>query len=591
VALNGYSLLPMEPKNWREYAAEEWSDALVAAMKLGGVDYLFFISGTEMTFFQEAVAKAQNLGRPTPKLMTMVHESVALNAAVGYSMLTGKPAATAVHVDVGTLHMGAAIHAAWNDRCPILMTAGAGPRAFPGQVRGGRDTFINGVQEPRDQGSIVRQYTKIDHRLEHTDNPGLVISRMLQVAMTEPQGPVYLSIPRESAMLPLPGAVRFPTVAQMGIGRPVAPDPDDARKVARWLVAAENPVLFTARIGQDPSAIPEFVRLAELLAIPVIESSSLSTRMNFPATHPLYGVGPSAADADVVLVVDDLTPFTPGVNGPGSGAGEVAKVVWIGPDPVNSRYKTMEYEADLWLSVTPASAARAIYSEAVQLLTATDRSRIEARRARLEIRKKEMVTAENAAAEADGRNPVPSGRWVSYQLGRLLGPDAILVNDGLSNGDFVRTYARRDRPGTYLRTGSTAGGWGSGAAFGAKLGAPDRDVVLASGDGFFMFGSPLAALWAARYHKAPFLSVVFVNGSYSTGTALLRLAYPDGYAVRTGNYDGGTIDPVPDFAKLAETVGGYGENVTRTEDVLPALQRGLNMVRNGTPAIVAVRVP
>jgi acetolactate synthase-1/2/3 large subunit len=161
----------------------------------------------------------------------------------------------------------------------------------------------------------------------------------------------------------------------------------------------------------------------------------------------------------------------------------------------------------------------------------------------------------------------------------------------LSNGDFVRTYARRDRPGTYLRTGSTAGGWGSGAAFGAKLGAPDRDVVLASGDGFFMFGSPLAALWAARFHKAPFLSVIFVNGTYSTGTALLRLAYPDGYAVRSGNYDGGKIDPVPDFAKLAETVGGYGENVTRTEDVLPALQRGLDMVRNGTPAIVAVHVP
>jgi len=581
----------MEPKTWRNYPGEEWSDAIVAAMKLGGIDYLFFVSGTEMTFFQEAVAKAQHLGRHTPKLMTMVHESVALNAAVGYSMLTGKPAATAVHVDVGTLHQGAAIHAAWNDRCPILMTAGAGPRAFPGQIRGGRDTFINWVQEPRDQGSIVRQYTKIDHRLEHTDNPGLAISRMLQVAMTEPQGPVYLSIPRESAMLPLPGEVRFPTVEQMGIGRPVSPDPEDARKVARWLVAAENPVLFTARIGQDPSAVPEFVRLAELLAIPVIESSPLSTRMNFPATHPLYGVGPSAADADVVVVVDDLTPYTPGVNGPNTGGTEGAKVVWIGPDPVNSRYKTMEYEADLWLSVTPASAARAIYAEAVQLLTATDRSRIEARRSRLEVRKREMVAAENAAAEADGRNPIPSGLWVSYQLGRLLDPDAIVVNDGLSNGDFVRTYARRDRAGTYLRTGSTAGGWGSGAAFGAKLGAPDRDVVLASGDGFFMFGSPLAALWAARHHKAAFLSVIFVNGTYSTGTTLLRMAYPDGYAVRTGNFDGGKIEPVPDFAKLAETVGGYGENVTRTEDVRPALQRGLDMVRKGTPAIVAVRVP
>jgi acetolactate synthase-1/2/3 large subunit len=573
--------------NWCEYPAEEWSDAILAAMKLGGIDHLFFISGTEMAFFQEAVAKAQQLRRHTPKLMTMVHEGVALNAAIGYWMITGKPAATAVHVDVGTLHHGAAIHAAWHDRCPILMTAGAGPRAFPEQMPGGRNSFINWVQEPRDQGAIVRQYTKIDHRLEHTDNPALAISRLLQVAMSEPQGPVYLSIPRESAMLPLPGSVRFPTVQQMGLARPTSPDPEDARTIARWLVKSQNPVLFTARIGQDPNAVPEFVRLAELLAIPVMESSPISTRMNFPATHALYGVGPSAAEADVVLVVDDLTPFTPGVNSPGPDA----KVAWIGADPVNSRYKTMEYQADLWISATPANAARAIYNEATQMLDKTDLSRIATRRSRLDDRKRQLMAEEENAAHEDGRKSQPTGRWVSYQLGRILESDAIIVNDGLSNGDFVRVYARRDKPGTYLRTGSSAGGWGSGAAFGAKLAAPAQDVILASGDGFFMFGTPLAALWAARFHKAPFLSVIFANGYYSTGTTLLRATYPQGYAVRAGNYAGGTFDPAPDFAKLAETVGGYGENVTETSEVFPALKRGLEHVRKGIPAIIAVRVP
>jgi acetolactate synthase I/II/III large subunit len=577
----------MTMQRWREYPAEEWSDVIVAAMKLGGIDFLFFISGTEMAFFQEAVAKAEQLGRPTPKLMTMVHEGVALNAAIGYSMMTGKPAATAVHVDVGTLHQGAAVHAAWHDRCPILMTAGAGPRAFPNQMPGGRNTFINWVQEPRDQCGILRQYTKLDHRLEHTDNPGLAISRLLQVAMSEPQGPVYMSIPRESAMLPLPGAIRFPTLAQMGTTRPTSPDPQDARTVARWLVKSDNPVLFTARIGQDPRAVPEFIRLAELLAIPVTESSPISTRMNFPATHPLYGVGPSAQDADVVLVVDDLTPYTPGVNGPGPDT----KVVWVTPDPVNSRYKTMEYEADLWISCTPANFASSVYEEATRILDKTDLARVAARRSALEDRKRQMIVEEDTAAQRDGKLAQPTGRWVSYQLGCVIDPDAIILNDGLSNGDFVRTYARRSRPGSYLRTGSSAGGWGSGAAVGAKLAAPDRDVILASGDGFFMFGTPMAALWAARFHKAPFLSIIFVNGIYSTGTTLLRASYPDGFAARSNNYTGGSIDPVPDFAKLAETVNGYGENVTETAAVPEALKRGLDHVRNGTPAIIAVRVP
>ena len=577
----------MTMQRWHEYPGEEWSDAIVAAMKLGGIDYLFFISGTEMAFFQEAVAKAEQLNRPTPKLMTMVHEGVALNTAIGYSMMTGKPAATAVHVDVGTLHQGAAIHAAWHDRCPILMTAGAGPRAFPNQMAGGRNTFINWVQEPRDQCAILRQYTKLDHRLEHTDNPGLTISRLLQVAMSEPQGPVYLSIPRESAMLPLPGAIRFPTLAQMGTTRPTSPDPQDARSVARWLVKSHNPVLFTARIGQDPRAIPEFVRLAELLAIPVMESSPISTRMNFPATHPLYGVGPSAQDADVVLVIDDLTPYTPGVNGPGRDT----KVVWVTPDAVNSRYKTMEYEADLWISCTPANFASSVYEEATLILDKADLARIAARRSALDERKRQLISEEDSAAQHDAKLTQPTGRWVSYQLGRVIDPEAIIVNDGLSNGDFVRTYARRSRPGSYLRTGSSAGGWGSGAAVGAKLAAPDRDVILASGDGFFMFGTPMAALWAARFHKAAFLSVIFVNGTYSTGTTLLRASYPHGFAARFNNYTGGSIDPVPDFAKLAETVNGYGENVIETAAVPEALKRGLDHVRNGTPAIIAVRIP
>jgi acetolactate synthase-1/2/3 large subunit len=140
------------------------------------------------------------------------------------------------------------------------------------------------------------------------------------MAMSEPRGPVYLTMPREAAMQKLPGSIRFPVVEQMGLARPAWPAPEDARTVAKWLIKAENPVLFTARIGEDPAAIEEFVRLCELLAIPVTESTPLATRMNFPATHPLYGSGPSAIEADVVLVIDDLTPFTPGVNAPSADA-------------------------------------------------------------------------------------------------------------------------------------------------------------------------------------------------------------------------------------------------------------------------------
>lgn len=571
---------------WTETGAEEWADAIVAAMKLGGVDNLFFVSGSELTFFQEAIAKAHAKGRPAPRLVTMTHEHVALNAALGNAMVRNQPAATAVHVDVGTLHYGAAIHAAWRGGYPVLMTAGTGPRAFPGSMRGARGASIQWVQEPRDQGEIVRQYTKLDHRMEHQDNPGLMISRLLQVAMSEPRGPVYVSIPQETAMLPMPGTARFPTRDQLGLARPVWPDPADARKIAEWLVKADNPVIYTTRACHDPNAVPELVRLVELLAIPVMESID-ADRLNFPMTHWAYGTGPAAKDADVLLVMEDVVPFIPGRGSPSAEA----KIAWVSIDPVLSRYKTMEFRADLWIPASAAAVARVVHEAATSMLAQSDMSRIADRRARLEQRKREITACEEALAQEDIKHGKLTSRVVGYELGKLMEPDTIVLNDVASDRGFVQSYARRTLPGTYFRSGSSAGGWGNGASFGAKLARPDQDVILASGDGYFMFGTPLPALWAAGRHKAAYMAVVYVNGSYNTGTSSLRSSYPEGYGISAANYEGGTFEPAPNFAKLAEAVNGYGEQVTELSQLMPALERGLEHTRNHIPAVIAVRVP
>ena len=570
---------------WTRTGADEWSDALMASMKLGGVDHLFFVSGSEIAFYQESAAKAREREWPAPRLVTMTHEGAALNAAIGSSMVSGQPAATAVHVDVGTLNYGAGIHTAWRGGYPVLMMAGAGPRAYPGSMTGGRDGGIQWVQEPRDQGEIVRQYTKHDHRLEHLDNPGLMVSRLLQVAMSDPQGPVYLTVPREVAMQLMPGSTSFPTRDQLGVARPSWPDPKDAKTAAEWLIKANNPCIYVAKSGRHPESVDALVRLAELLALPVMETQT--DKMNFPTTHPLYGTGPSAKDADALLVIESPAAFVPGRGAPSADA----KIIWVDVDPVQSRYKTMEHRADMWLPVSVAGAAQAIYDAATGLLTKSDMSRIADRRSRLETLKQEKEqAAEDAAATASRRKPLHP-RWVAYQLGQIMEENAILLDDALSNTPFVQAYHKRSQPGTYFKSGGSTGGWGSGAAFGAKMAKPNSDVILTSGDGYFMFGTPLAGLWAAGHHGAPFLTVVFVNGSYSTGTRGLKGTYPEGSAVRAENYDGGLFDPPPDFAKLAEAANGYGETVYDAEEVGPALRRGLEQVRNGTPALIAAKIP
>ena len=111
-----------------------------------------------------------------------------------------------------------------------------------------------------------------------------------------------------------------------------------------------------------------------------------------------------------------------------------------------------------------------------------------------------------------------------------------------------------------------------------------------SGDGFYMFGTPVHALWAARHYKAPFLAVVYQNRSYSTGTLRINSVYgaKDSYAAKA-DYDGGYFDPPIDFAKEAEAAGANGENVTDPAQIEPALRRGLKAIREeGRPAVISV---
>src|SRR5262249_2492844 len=228
-----------------------------------------------------------------------------------------------------------------------------------------------------------------------------------------------------------------------------------------------------------------------------------------------YGTGPEPRDADVLLILENPVPFMPPQEGPGIDS----KIVWVDVDPVQSRYKTMEYHADLWLAVPTVTAVRAIHDAAESLLTQSDLRRIADRRTRLEERKREMIAESEKLAQQAGKRRPMHPRWVAYELGKILESDAIVLDEGLSNSGHVQTYHRRAEPNTYFGSGGSSGGWGSGAAFGAKLARPQSDVVLVTGDGFFMFGTPLPALWSAAHYKAPFLTVVFTNRSYSTGTS------------------------------------------------------------------------
>lgn len=581
-------------------------DVLVEAMGRAGVRHLFFASGSDILPFQEAAIKAASAGRATPRIVTVLHEIPGANAAMGAAMVSGGPSAIAVHVDSGVLNIGGGLHTADSGGYPILILAGSPPRGYPGTIRGARDHQIYWLQEYTDQRALAQPWVKWSLRLEQQDNPGLVISRALQVALSEPQGPAFLTVPREVAMAAA-SATRYPTVEQLGLPTRAAPDPAAIARLAAWILEAARPLIIAGRSGKDPSAVAALVRVAELVGIPVTDNA-MRDRLNFPGRHPLYETGPSVSEADLVLVLDRRVPWVPAADDavvdlatlpedrsaihmadPARSPSRDCRVVWMGHDPVVTEIPVLEMAAALRITTDPALGLSALADEISARLTPPQRARADERLAMARARKEHLrATSVAAAVGASTARPIDP-RWVAHELGQLIGDEAILVDDSVSNAHVLRRHAPRDRPHSYFSSGSATGGWGSGAALGAKLAAPDRDVVLVSGDGFYAYGVPTAALWTAAQEGAPYLAVVWVNSRYSTGTLQLLDFYPDGHAARAG-FPGGRFEPAPDFAAEARAAGAFGEQVTDPAEVRGALQRGLKATRDGKSAVVAIHV-
>jgi len=111
-------------------------------------------------------------------------------------------------------------------------------------------------------------------------------------------------------------------------------------------------------------------------------------------------------------------------------------------------------------------------------------------------------------------------------------------------------------------------------------------VIASGGDGCTIFANPEAALWTSRKYDAPILYIVNNNRRYNAVAENLE-AYggPESYAGKAG-FNGASLSPSPDFAAIARAMGAYGETVSEPQQLPGALQRALEAVKGGQPAVL-----
>jgi acetolactate synthase-1/2/3 large subunit len=541
------------------------AEAYVEILADRGVDFLFANAGTDFAPLIEALAKFEAEGRAMPRPITVPHENVAIHMALGHYLQSGRPQLVMVHVNVGTANAMCGLLNAWRGNLPVLFTSGRTPYSEEGGLSGARTGEIHWPQEMRDQGAMIREIVKWDYELKNEQVLEAAIDRALNLTMSEPKGPVYLSLPREVLAAPVEN-FRYASPSRRTAAAAPHPDPDVIDRAADMLAKAENPLIITSSCGRDRAEPARLAALAELFAIPVTQRKP--RYMALSSDHPMhlgYDPDPFLEAADVILAIEVDVPWIPHKKAPGRDA----KVIQMGVDPLYTAYPLRGFPCDLAIAgaIAPGMAALAA---ALETRLGPARDRIEARRRKLAERRAAQRERWLAALEkARDESPIHPA-WVTHCLNEVKGESDIVLKEG----PITFEHLTMTQPGTMFSTGAAGAlGWSLGTSLGVKSAAPDRRVITCVGDGAYMFGNPIPAHYVAKAEDWPTITMVFNNAMWGAVKRNTREVYPSGFAAKSNREPLTYFTEHLQFEKSVEVVGGYGESVSDPAQVPKAIER------------------
>jgi acetolactate synthase-1/2/3 large subunit len=512
--------------------------------------------------------------------------------AGGYALATGRGQAVFVHVDAGTANACMAIQNLFRYRLPVMLFAGRAPYTLHGELTGSRDTYVHFVQDPFDIASIVRPYVKWEYSLPS----GVVVKEALARAsafmQSDPPGPVYMMLPRETlaeqwddAAMPAYPAARYGSIQAGGI------DPARVDAIATQLMAAENPVAFTAYLGRKPQAVAVLDRLARTCGIRVAEFNSID--LNIPQDSPCFaGIDavPLLETADLGLLLDTDVPFIPQA----AKRTEAMKWIQIDIDPLKADFPMWGFATDMRIQGDCALVLQQVL-DAVEARADDDyRRRVAARIAGWSGANEARAKRRAAASANKGVSGALGPAFVFATLNAKLSQDDVVINEAIRNGPILQEHITRTKPQSYVGLAGGGLGFSGGMALGLKLAQPERRVVQIIGDGGYHFSSPDSVYAVAQQYQIPIFTVVLDNGGWQAVKSAVQRVYPKGVAAETDQFQSrlrsGRQGEARDFSAVARAFGAHGECVTEPDDLADAIDRCLAALEDGKAAVLDVHI-
>ena len=570
------------------------SDFMLDVLKSLDFEYVCSNPGSSFRALHESTIN--HGGNRSPEFITCCHEESATAMAHGYAKIEGKPLLVFAHGTVGLQHASMAIYNAYCDRVPVYVVLGNIMDATR------RRSFVDWTHSVQDAAAMVREYIKWDDAPLSLPHFAESAVRAYKIAMTPPCMPVVIVADADTQESPIPDGTDL-RIPKLTLTAPPQGDSGAVTEAARLLAAAENPVILAGRAARTPAGLKLLVELAETLQTAVIDQRQ---RMNFPSRHPLNQTlrGRAAiTNADVILGLEvedfygavhsigqQIEYSTRTITKPG------AKLISItaGDLFLRSNYQDFQrfQEVDLAIAAD-AEATLPSLIEAVKRQLTDDRKRaFQDRGAKLTASHQEVHEKARAdAAYAWDASPISTARLCAELWAQIKNEDWSFV----STSAFVSGWPDRlwDFNKHYHHIGGQGGygiGYGAPAAAGAALAnrKHGRLTVNIQCDGDMMYAPGI--LWTAAHHRIPLLNIMHNNRGYHQEVMQVQIMANQHNRGVDRAQIGTTIDDPPvDYAKLAQSMGMYGEGpISDPKDLAAALRRGIEVVKRGEPAMIDV---
>jgi acetolactate synthase-1/2/3 large subunit len=538
---------------------------IIESLIAEGVDVIFGYPGGAILPTYDALLDSKI------KHVLVRHEQGAAHMAEGYARVSGRPGVVMVTSGPGATNTVTGIADANMDSTPMVVISGQVPTTMIGN-----DAF-----QEADFVGITRPCTKHNYLIKDVRDVARIIKEAFYISSTGRPGPVVVDVPKDVQQAE--HAFKYPERVDLRGYKPTLKgNPRQIERAIEAIEKSDKPLFYVGGGVQWSGAAAELTELARGMGIPVTETlmglgsvpASDTLCLGMLGMHGSYGTNTAVCNTDCLVSIG--ARFDDRVTGRIADFAPHAKtIVHVDIDP-SSISKNVKVDIPI------VGDIKSVLNDMLGVVKG--RESIGKRRAawakwHQQIlqwkREKPLYENGNGPRQGDAVSPI----HVLEEMHTLTKGDCIVATDVGQHQMWVAQLFPFEKPRSFLTSGGLGTmGYGLPAGIGAKFAAPDRKVVVVSGDGSIQMN--IQELGTAVQYNVDIKVIILNNYFLGMVRQWQEKFYQERYSYSAMS--------VPNFVKLAEAYGARGFRIEKQSDLARTMKEAFN---TPGPVLIDVVIP